>query len=76
MVTVKNPTHLTTMKFEDLNTQVKLFFEENGVKWSNQKLNDIAGEKYIDVYTEESMKAIRKRCLEEFEMFEYSTDLI
>jgi hypothetical protein len=67
---------LKIIKFEDLNTQGKSFFEQNGVKWSNQKLNDINGERYVDVYTEESMKAIQERCLEEFEMFEYSTDLI
>jgi len=66
---------LKVMKFEDLNTDVKFFFEQNGVKWSDNKLNDIPGKNYTDVYTEESMKAIQKRCLEEFEMFNYSIEL-
>jgi len=65
---------LKVMKFEDLNIGVKSFFEQNGVSWSNQKINDVPGKNYIDVYTEKSMKAIYKRCFEEFEMFDYPVD--
>jgi hypothetical protein len=66
---------LKIMKFEDLNTEVKLFFQENGVSWSDKKVNDVPGKQYVDVYTEESIKAVQKKCLDEFEMFGYSTDL-
>lgn len=62
---------LKILKFEDLNTEVKSFFQENGVSWSDQKVNDIPGKHYTDVYTQESIKAIQKRCSEEFEVFDY-----
>lgn len=66
---------LKIMKFEDLNTEVKLFFQENGVSWSDKKVNDVPGKQYTNVYTEESIKAVQKKCIDEFEMFGYSTDL-
>jgi len=67
---------LKILKFEDLNTEVKTFFQKNKVSWSEKKINDIPGKKYTDVYTEESTKLIRNRCFEEFEMFDYPVDLI
>jgi hypothetical protein len=67
-------TRLKIMKFEDLNTDVKAFFQKNGVSWSYDKINDIPGKKYTDVYNKFSIKAVQKRCEEEFEVFDYSME--
>lgn len=67
---------LKIIKFEDLNTDAKLFFEENGVTWSNTKVNATPGKDYISVYNENLIEIVKERCLEEFQMFGYSTDLV
>jgi len=64
-----------TMKFEELNTSVKTFFENNGVTWSNDKVNASVGKNYREVYTPKMRDIVLERCQEEFEKFEYSLDL-
>jgi len=63
------------MKFEELNTTVKTFFENNGITWSNKKINAILGQDYRDVYTPKIRDMVIERCHEEFERFGYSLDL-
>jgi len=64
-----------TMKFEELNTSVKTFFENNGVTWSDKKVNDIGGKNYQEVYNTQMRDIVIERCGEEFEKFGYSLDL-
>lgn len=64
-----------TMKFEDLNTTVKTFFENNGVIWSNMKVNAIEGKNYREIYNTTMRDIVTERCSEEFEKFNYSLDL-
>jgi hypothetical protein len=63
------------MKFEEINTTVKSFFEENGVIWSDEKVNATFGKHYNDVYDSEMKEAIFNRCEEEFDNFGYSLDI-
>ena len=68
--------YVKTMKFEELNTTVKTFFENNGVTWSNDKVNVTGGLPYRDMYDNiKSRDMVIERCHEEFERFGYSLDL-
>lgn len=64
-----------TMKFEELNTTVKTFFESNGVIWSDEKENVTEGRNYYEVYNNTMRDIVIERCNEEFEKFNYSLDL-
>jgi hypothetical protein len=63
------------MKFEELNTTVKTFFESNGVTWSDQKVNETNGRNYREIYNNTMRDIVIERCSEEFEKFNYSLDL-
>jgi hypothetical protein len=67
--------YVKTMKFEELNSTVKTFFENNGVIWSDKKVNDIEGVNYTEVYNTTMKDVVIERCSEEFERFGYSLDL-
>jgi len=68
--------YVKTMKFEELNTTVKTFFESNGVTWSDEIINSSFGvESYKEVYTPKMRDMVIERCHEEFERFGYSLDL-
>lgn len=64
-----------TMKFEELNTTVKTFFENNGVTWSDEKVNETGEKNYREVYNTLMRDIVIERCHEEFEKFNYSLDL-
>jgi hypothetical protein len=67
--------YVKTMKFEELNSTVKTFFENNGVTWSEGKVNATVGKNYQEVYTSKMKDIVFERCQEEFEKFGYSLDL-
>lgn len=67
--------YVKTMKFEELNTTVKTFFENNGVTWSNDKVNATVGKNYREVYNSKMRDIVIERCQKEFEKFGYSLDL-
>lgn len=67
--------HVKIIKFENLNTEGKTFFEENGVTWSNLKVNAIPKINYIDAYTTISKNIVKEKYKEDFELFNYSLDL-
>lgn len=69
----ENPLHI--FKFEELNTTVKTFFEQNGVKWQKEKVNDIPAQLYTEVYSKRTANIIRSLYHKEFETFNYSLDL-
>jgi hypothetical protein len=64
-----------TMKFEELNSTVKTFFESNGVTWSYEKINETVGVPYREMYDPQTRDIVIERCYEEFEKFDYSLDL-
>jgi hypothetical protein len=67
--------HVKIIKFENLNTEGKIFLEENGVTWSDIKVNVTPGINYIDAYTTISKNIVKEKYKEEFELFNYSLDL-
>jgi hypothetical protein len=67
--------YVKTMKFEELNSTVKTFFENNGVTWSEGKVNATVGKNYQEFYTSKMKDIVFERCQEEFEKFGYSLDL-
>ena len=67
--------YVRTMKFEELNTTVKTFFENNGVTWSDEKINETSGRNYREIYNNIMRDIVIERCGEEFEKFNYSLDL-
>jgi hypothetical protein len=67
--------YVKTMKFEELNTTVKTFFESNNVIWSDVKVNTTFGINYDEVYNTQMRNIVIERCGEEFEKFNYPLDL-
>lgn len=67
--------YVETMKFEELNTTVKTFFENNGVIWSNEKINATGGESYKEIYSNKMRDIVVEKYAEEFQKFNYSLDL-
>ena len=67
--------YVKTMKFEELNTTVKTFFETNGVTWSDTKVNESPGPDYKTAYTPKMIEIVKERFKDEFETFGYSADL-
>lgn len=69
------PNRLTILKFEEMNTTVRHFLEQNGVKWQDFKLNDIPSKPYSEIYSPKTADVVRDICHKEFEAFGYPLDL-
>jgi len=70
----ENINELKLFKFEDINS-IKSFLQSCNVGWSEKKINNVPGPNYKDVYTSEMIEIVKTKFKEEFEIFEYSTDL-
>jgi len=66
--------NLKLFKFEDLDS-IKSFLQSCNVGWSEEKINNIPGPSYKDVYTPEMVEIVKTKYKDEFETFGYSTDL-
>jgi hypothetical protein len=70
----ENFNNLKLFKFEDMES-IKSFLETCNVGWSEEKINNIPGPNYKDMYTLEMAEIVKNKFKEEFETFNYSTDL-
>ena len=66
--------NISLFKFEDMNS-IKEFLVENGVGWSEEKINAVPAPDYKIIYTPELVEIVKEKCAIEFETFGYSTDL-
>jgi len=67
--------NIKVFKFEEMEL-VKEFIGSYGIPWSEKEVNQIIAVNYKAVYTQELIKIVQEKCLEEFETFGYSLDLI
>ena len=70
----EDESNIKLFKFENMEL-VKQFLEYCNVGWSEYQINAIPGPNYKTVYTSEMVEIIKNYCKDEFEKFEYSTDL-
>jgi hypothetical protein len=66
--------NIELFKFEDIES-IKSFLRSCNVGWSEDKINNVPGPNYKDVYTSEMVEIIKTYCKDEFETFGYSTEL-
>jgi hypothetical protein len=69
----ENP--LQIFKFEEIDTTVRKFFEQNGIKWQDEKVNDISSKSYVEVYTKRTADIVKNLYRNEFELFNYSVEI-
>ena len=69
----ENP--LQIFKFEEIDTTVRKFFEQNGIKWQDEKVNDIPSKSYVEVYTKRTADIVKNLYHNEFESFNYSVKI-
>jgi len=70
----EDESNIKLFKFENMEL-VKEFLAECNVGWSDYQINAIPGPSYKTVYTPEMVEIIKTYCMDEFERFQYSTDL-
>ena len=69
----ENP--LQIFKFEEIDTTVRKFFEQKGIKWQDEKVNDIPSKSYVEVYTKRTADIVKNLYHNEFESFNYSVKI-
>jgi len=66
--------NLKLFKYENMDS-IKSFLQSCNVDWSEDKINNIPGPSYKDVYTPEMVEIVKTKYKDEFDTFGYSTDL-
>jgi hypothetical protein len=66
--------NLKLFKYEDMDS-IRSFLQNCNVGWSEDKINNIPGPSYKDVYTPEMVEIIKTKYKDEFDILGYSTDL-
>jgi hypothetical protein len=66
--------NIELFKFEDIES-IKSFLQSCNVGWSEDKINNVPGPNYKDVYTPEMVEIVKTYCKDEFETFGYSIEL-
>jgi hypothetical protein len=70
----ENINELKLFKYEDMDS-IKSFLQSCNVDWSEDKINNVPGPSYKDVYTPEMVEIVKTKYKDEFDTFEYSIDL-
>ena len=66
--------NIKLFKFENMES-IKSFLVENNVNWKDEKINSILAPNYKTMYNLASINYIKEKCANEFDIFEYSTEL-
>lgn len=70
-----NDLNVEIFKFEEMDKIQNFLVNQCNLVWSDKKINDIPGIDYREVYTSDLLDLVKNKFREEFEVFNYPTEL-